>query len=89
MSSRRLAVLANHVNAEGKSEAKPRSQRHFDTIKGGRKRVSDTFADKNTVSCTQRNTALASRTFWRQSTFWHTFGPRLQCDVRDRSGLRG
>ena len=29
----------------------PRNPRHFNSIEGGRKRVSTTFMDKNSVSC--------------------------------------
>ena len=31
---------------------KPRNPRDLDIIEGGRKRASDTFLDKNSVSCT-------------------------------------
>ena len=43
-------------DAEVKEEKKrrttnPRNPRHFNIIEGGRKRVSTTFMDKNSVSC--------------------------------------
>ena len=33
------------------SDTNPRNPRHFDGIKGGRKRVPDTFTHKNNGSC--------------------------------------
>ena len=38
------------LHALGCVRAKPRNPRHFDGIGGGRKRISDAFIDKNSVS---------------------------------------
>ena len=47
------AQVAEAMMGTAISEAKPRNPRHFDGIKGGRKRVSDVFVGKDSVSCTR------------------------------------
>ena len=37
--------------ADERGQTNPRNPLHFDIIEGGRKRVSDTFIDKDSVSC--------------------------------------
>ena len=46
-----LAVARFAVGAPLAGEAKPRNPRHFEITEGGRKRVLDTFIDKNKVLC--------------------------------------
>ena len=41
----------DHRQVADPGEANPRNPRHFKIIEGGRKRVSTTFMDKNSVSC--------------------------------------
>ena len=60
--------------------------RHFDGIRVGRKRVSDTCTHKNSGSCTYEEGAqpLFHALFWRQNTASDAFSPAFNA-----SGLRG
>ena len=57
---------------------KPRNRRHFDGIKGGRTRVSDTLLTKTVFDALRGAQPLFHALFWRQHTSWDTCGPRLQ-----------
>ena len=57
---------------------KPRNPRHFDGIKGGRKRVSGTLLTKTVFDALRGAEPLFhTYTFWRQNTVRDTFEPRL------------
>ena len=60
------------------SFAKPRNPRHFEGIHGGRKCVADTLLTKTEFGALKgAQPRFHTYTFWRQNTFWDTFGPRL------------